>query len=213
MITIKVNMRITKEPVKRAPVVLELDASGEQTGPVATDRTGRARFDLPPVSAKVLVSGIERFHGFLEGETTIELSSITEAAHASQGAPGGSKGGSTLYPGMQTRAVQVGDRAVITDSEGYLVSPEDWSEAFARAQAAAEGLELTDAHWQVIWYLRSYYGEHGAQASVRDMVKHFRPRWGREKATSRHLHELFPRGGPQKQGNRLAGLLRTKGEH
>ena len=24
---------------------------------------------------------------------------------------------------------------------------------------------------------------------------------------------LFPVGGPQKQGNRLAGLLKTKGEH
>lgn len=28
-----------------------------------------------------------------------------------------------------------------------------------------------------------------------------------------NLHRLFPRGGPQNQGNRLAGLLRTKGEH
>lgn len=213
MITIHVTMRITKEPVKRAPVTLELDASGERTHAVPTDRTGRARFDLPPVSAKVLVNGIERYHGYLEGETVIELSSIMEAAHASAGAPGGSKGGSTLYPGMQTRSVTVNGREVETDSEGYLVSPDDWSEGFVRAQAAAEGLALTDAHWQVIWYLRRHYAEHGKQASVRDMVKHFRPRWSRETATSRHLHELFPRGGPQKQGNRLAGLLRTKGEH
>jgi len=29
----------------------------------------------------------------------------------------------------------------------------------------------------------------------------------------RFLRDLFPIGGPQKQGNRLAGLLRTKGEH
>jgi tRNA 2-thiouridine synthesizing protein E len=45
------------------------------------------------------------------------------------------------------------------------------------------------------------------------MVKHFRQVWGDELGSSPRLHRLFPRGGPQKQGNRLAGLLRTKGEH
>jgi len=45
------------------------------------------------------------------------------------------------------------------------------------------------------------------------MVKHFSEKWGAEPGSNRHLHDMFPRGGPQKQGNRLAGLLRTKGEH
>ena len=45
------------------------------------------------------------------------------------------------------------------------------------------------------------------------MIRHFREVWGGAKGSSRYLHRLFPRGGPQKQGNRLAGLLRTKGEH
>jgi tRNA 2-thiouridine synthesizing protein E len=45
------------------------------------------------------------------------------------------------------------------------------------------------------------------------MVRHFRNVWNAEKGSNRYLHGLFPRGGPQKQGNRLAGLLRTKGEH
>jgi tRNA 2-thiouridine synthesizing protein E len=45
------------------------------------------------------------------------------------------------------------------------------------------------------------------------MIKHFRKIWGADKGNNRYLHEIFPRGGPQKQGNRLAGLLRTKGEH
>jgi tRNA 2-thiouridine synthesizing protein E len=45
------------------------------------------------------------------------------------------------------------------------------------------------------------------------MIRHFRKLWGEERGSSRYLHRLFPRGGPQKQGNRLAGLLRTKGEH
>ena len=62
-------------------------------------------------------------------------------------------------------------------------------------------------------YQREYYARHGVQASVRDMIRHFRRVWGADKCSNRYLHQLFPRGGPQKQGNRLAGLLRTKGEH
>ena len=49
--------------------------------------------------------------------------------------------------------------------------------------------------------------------TVRDMIRHFRRVWGAEKGANRYWHKLFPRGGPQKQGNRLTGLLRTKGEH
>lgn len=111
------------------------------------------------------------------------------------------------------RYLDVGGRHIETDSEGYLVDRELWSEDFARAQAHAEGLELTPAHWEVIRFLREFYFEHGVQAQVRVMIRHFTGRWGPERGSNHHLHEMFPRGGPQKQGNRLAGLLRTKGEH
>ena len=100
-----------------------------------------------------------------------------------------------------------------TDAEGYLVHREQWSEDFARAQAVREGLALTDEHWEVIRFLRDYFDAHGVQAQVRMMIRHFREAWGPDRGTNHHLHDLFPRGGPQKQGNRLAGLLKTKGEH
>jgi tRNA 2-thiouridine synthesizing protein E len=46
------------------------------------------------------------------------------------------------------------------------------------------------------------------------MIKHFEEKWGREKGNNKYLHKLFPTGGgPQKQGNRIAGIRRTKGEH
>jgi len=107
----------------------------------------------------------------------------------------------------------VDGRTILTDSEGYLVDPADWSEAFVKIQAAHEGLALTAEHWEVIRFLRKQYAEHGYQASVRDMIRHFRQTWDAERGSNRYLHKLFPAGGPQKQGNRLAGLLRTKGEH
>ncbi len=111
------------------------------------------------------------------------------------------------------RTVLVNGQPVLTDVEGYLKSLDDWSEDFARAQAIFENLELTEAHWQVIYFLRAYYEEHRVQAQVRAMIWHFTKVWGPELGNNHHLHTLFPIGGPQKQGNRLAGLLKTKGEH
>ena len=112
-----------------------------------------------------------------------------------------------------TRWLTVGERRIQTDSEGYLLDRSQWSEEFVHALAAQEGLALTPAHWEVIHFLRDYYFEHGVQAQVRVMIKHFTEAWGPERGSNHHLHDMFPRGGPQKQGNRLAGLLRTKGEH
>lgn len=112
-----------------------------------------------------------------------------------------------------TKTLNVNGRPVLTDSEGYLCDRNDWSEDFALALAEAEGLELTDEHWEVIRYLRDFYDEHGVQAQVRAMIQHFREAWGPARGNNHYLHDIFPRGGPQKQGNRLAGLLRTKGEH
>jgi tRNA 2-thiouridine synthesizing protein E len=114
---------------------------------------------------------------------------------------------------MTTQVLAVDGKEILTDSEGYLVDPADWSEAFARTLAVHEGLELGSEHWEVLRYLREHYARRGSQASVRDMIRHFRQLWGPDRGCNRYLHRLFPRGGPQKQGNRLAGLLRTKGEH
>ena len=88
-----------------------------------------------------------------------------------------------------------------------------WSEAFVIAQAKREGLELTDEHWEIVQFLCDYYEKHSVQCEVRKMVKHFKVNWGEERGTRTYLHRIFPRGGPQKQGNRLAELLRIKGEH
>jgi tRNA 2-thiouridine synthesizing protein E len=213
MIEIKVLMKFTHAPLKRTPVVLRMDADDLETEPVLTDRTGMARFDLPPGSGKVMVSGVERYHGRLDGEMLVTLWSITESANDSTGAPGDFPEGSNAYPGMTVRSIDVNGRTILTDSEGYLVDPSDWSEAFAKVQAAQEGLVLGNEHWEVIRFLREQYAGHGHQASVRDMIRHFRGVWDSERGSNRYLHQLFPAGGPQKQGNRLAGLLRTKGEH
>lgn len=115
--------------------------------------------------------------------------------------------------GSLSRTILVNGKEIETDTEGYLKNLNDWSEEFARARAHEESLVLTEEHWQVIRFLRDYFHEHGVQAQVRVMIVYFRNEWGEARGNNHYLHDLFQMGGPQKQGNRLAGLLRTKGEH
>lgn len=113
----------------------------------------------------------------------------------------------------EIRHVRVGDRDIATDQEGYIQDMDQWSEGFAAALAEREGLALTDEHWQVIRFIREHHALHQVQAQVRDMIRHFAAAWGPQRGNNHVLHDLFPLGGPQKQGNRLAGIRRTKGEH
>jgi len=107
----------------------------------------------------------------------------------------------------------VDGKEVRTCSEGYIVIQDEWSKGFTYVQAEVEGLTLTDEHWDVDRFLRDYYEKHRVQCEVGQMVKHFKDAWGKERGSSSCLHKIFPRGGSQIQGNRLAGLLQTKGEH
>jgi len=213
MSTIQLLMKHTGEPLKRFTVTVQPD-NMDSKFTAQTDRDGTA--NLPDVrgSGRVFVDGNTQYQGNLEKPILIEIWSLSGGQSVvDSGAPAGIGGGSMAYTSMQTLTLNVNGQDILTDSEGYLVHLEDWSEAVVFALAENEGLELTDEHWQVIRYLRSYYNDYHVQVTVRDMIKYFRKEWGRDRGNNRHLHELFPNGGPQKQGNRLAGLLKTKGEH
>ena len=105
MITVKLLMRVTNEPLKRTPVVLRMDADDSEKGPVLTDREGVARFMVPSASGKVLVSGVERYHGRLDGDILVDLWSITQSGSESEGMPGEFPAGSNAYPGMTMRRI------------------------------------------------------------------------------------------------------------
>lgn len=214
MLRVHVSMKFSHEPIKRTPITLYLDTQPETPIETSTDRMGVAVFEIPAASGKVVINGAARYHGRLEGDIEIELWSPTDSGSVVEhGAPSGGATGSIAYPDMQTRTLKVNDHEVITDSEGYLVDLGDWSEDFVRAQAAYEELELSSEVWEVIRFLRDFYERHQVQANVREIIKHFRTVWGSELGSNHYLHSIFPHGGPQKQGNRLAGLMRTKGEH
>jgi TusE/DsrC/DsvC family sulfur relay protein len=102
-------------------------------------------------------------------------------------------------------ALEVNGRSIELDGNGNLVNAADWDEDVGRALAAMDDVELTQAHWDVIHYLREqYFDNNGAQPMERVILKDMCKRWDK-KATSKDMYLLFPLA-PSKQGNRIAGL-------
>jgi tRNA 2-thiouridine synthesizing protein E len=56
---------------------------------------------------------------------------------------------------------------VHVDDEGFLTDYDDWDEELAVTLAANIGVDLTDAHWKVIRFLRADYKEKGETATTR----------------------------------------------
>ena len=91
------------------------------------------------------------------------------------------------------------------DTEGFLVNLNDWTPEVGRQMALADGLELTDAHWEIIELVRHFYDETGVSPVQRVLVKLVRERLGEEKGQSIYLMQLFP-GSPARLTARYAGL-------
>ena len=95
--------------------------------------------------------------------------------------------------------------SVKTDPQGFLVSLNDWNQEVAKEIAANESIELTDAHWEVIDLLRSFYREFELSPSMRIFVKHIKQNLGDRKGNSIYLMSLFP-GSPAKLASKISGL-------
>lgn len=103
--------------------------------------------------------------------------------------------------------MEVTTRMPATDDEGYLIDPAAWSEDLAEVLAARENIELTDAHWEAIRFMRDFYQEHQVIPDVRFVTRHLSAKIG----GSRNLiFELFPYG-YVKQACRIAGMRRPRG--
>ncbi|MBL1265052.1 TusE/DsrC/DsvC family sulfur relay protein [Candidatus Methylomicrobium oryzae] len=101
--------------------------------------------------------------------------------------------------------LKVGDRALATTDQGFLVNASDWNDAVAVKLAEAERIELSPAHWEIIRFIRNYYFEFKHLPNARVFAKAVAKALGEEKGNSRYLHRLFPEG-PLKYACKLAGL-------
>ena len=91
------------------------------------------------------------------------------------------------------------------DKEGFLRDLDDWVPSVAQQSAAGEGIELTQAHWELLNLLRDYYAEFDSSPAMRALVKYCAVKLGKEKGRSIYLMSLFP-GSPAKLGSKIAGL-------
>jgi tRNA 2-thiouridine synthesizing protein E len=91
------------------------------------------------------------------------------------------------------------------NEEGFLVDPSLWNDELAKLLAKhEEGLEeLTEEHWIVIKFIRSYFEEKQAAPMVRAVCKGSGLRL-------QQIYDLFP-SGPAKGACKLAGLPKPDG--
>lgn len=96
------------------------------------------------------------------------------------------------------------------DDDGYLINWQDWNEDIAGQLAKIEGIELSDAHWEVIRFLRNYFMQYQIAPMIKILVKEIGKVMGPEKGNTKYLYELYP-GGPAKQACKFAGLPKPTG--
>ena len=96
-----------------------------------------------------------------------------------------------------------------TDKDGFLANLNDWNNAVADELAASEGISLTEAHWEILNALRSFYQEFDVSPAMRPLSKYLKQHLGADKASSIYLLQLFP-GSPAKVAAKIAGLPRPE---
>jgi tRNA 2-thiouridine synthesizing protein E len=101
------------------------------------------------------------------------------------------------------------NQEIKTDQQGYLLDFTVWDEGLAKLIAKNDAFELSDAHWDVIKFVRQFYLTYNTSPAIRALTKAMKAEFGEEKSTSRYLFKLFPEG-PAKQATKYAGLPKPK---
>jgi tRNA 2-thiouridine synthesizing protein E len=97
-----------------------------------------------------------------------------------------------------------GERLETTD-DGFLRDASLWNQSVAEALASIEALELGEAHWEILFFIRDYYQKFKHLPNARMFVAAVRKQFGEDKGNSRYLQKLFPQG-PLKYACKIAGL-------
>ncbi|MBC8204660.1 MAG: TusE/DsrC/DsvC family sulfur relay protein [FCB group bacterium] len=99
---------------------------------------------------------------------------------------------------------ELDDVKIEVDEDGFMMEPENWNEAIAKALGTTEEVyDLTDDHWKVVNYLRNYWLEFGIAPMIRKLCK-------QTGFTLKEIYTLFP-SGPAKGACKVAGLPKPTG--
>ena len=103
----------------------------------------------------------------------------------------------------------IAGQTVHIDDEGYLVDPDDWNESIATELARRENVTLTDAHWEVLRFMRAHLAEHQIIPDARFVIRYIASELGAGTRARDVLFELFPYG-YVKQACKIAGMRRPR---
>jgi len=101
--------------------------------------------------------------------------------------------------------IEVNNKKISLDKNGYLVDHLEWNEDVATVLANNDNVQLTESHWEVIRFVRQFYLTYNTSPAIRALTKAMKAEFGEEKASSRYLYRLFT-DGPAKQATKYAGL-------
>ena len=108
-----------------------------------------------------------------------------------------------LWEELGSKYRLIAGRSLLFDNENFLWHHTDWSEEVAAVLAQESGIaKLDEKHWQIIRFLRDFYGSNGRAPLNRQLAK----------GTGFSLLEiegLFP-GGIKHGARRIAGLPNPK---
>ncbi|MBD3219884.1 TusE/DsrC/DsvC family sulfur relay protein [bacterium] len=100
--------------------------------------------------------------------------------------------------------MQVDDRNIEFDSDGFMIEPALWDDAVASAIASEEGIdEMSEEHWRIVKFIREYWLENGLAPPVRMMCQEVG-------VGLRQIYKLFT-AGPARGACRVAGLPKPDG--
>ena len=89
------------------------------------------------------------------------------------------------------------------NEEGFLTDPAEWTEELGAALAGQIGITMTDAHWDVVRFLRDDFTTTGETATLRRVAT-------RSGVPVKQLFALFPQK-PAKKMAYIAGLPKPHG--
>ena len=93
------------------------------------------------------------------------------------------------------------------DRDGHLQNLDDWNETVATELALAVDIQLSPAHWEILYLVRDFHTRRGIAPVMRILVKLVENELGPDKGNSLYLLKLFP-GSPARLVSRIAGLPR-----
>ena len=97
----------------------------------------------------------------------------------------------------------IANQQVDFDDEGFMTNPDQWSREIAIELGKEEEIELTDAHFKVIDFIRADFKEKGTAPTLRRINKV-------GGVPTKDLYSLFPNG-PAKKAAKISGLGKPQG--